>query len=450
MDTKVRKAIFTPLLEGNLSAIIPRLTVSCSTGDLVVPATLFSRDDEFIIELHLPQPDFPQEFRLEPRKECYTKEDCLKINGEINGEIPFVCDDIYPPSNRTTRSRGTSTVTLTSNCLQLASEGTDLQTFAEVSRLLGADRPDDECPAFSAHLIYHGPELLMPNTVSKTVSENDFIGSVTTSSFDTYQFEGDGYRGALIERDNQLHLHVLGEKLSCGTVTQDDATSIIDSIGHAVGFCFGFNPWPAYREVRVNHVIVERWITPRLNLPTTYLAPISGSLWYHLQSNPSDPIHKVIPSIADGFRNLKERQRQRLLNLLWHVRCTSSSSVPYSTRLLTICAVLDGMTKLVTDSEPTDKLSTNMTWKNANYALGLSWEKWTHSIFELWGKYRHKLSHGWLWIDEESKSNTFFTDYPVLGCAFHLMAARLCGYNGCVMRDPFKNKIINISDITEE
>jgi len=448
METAARKTIFAPLLQESLSVIVPRLKISCSAGELIAPAILSSREGDFIFELHLPQTDFPQELQVKAGNGYYTKKDCLKITGEINGEIPFICEDVFPPSHNSTRSRGTSTVTLKSHRLQLIPEGTDLNTFAEVSKMLGrkSEKPDDERPAFSAHFIYHGPELLIPNAGTKTVSENDFVGSVTNSTLDTHQFQGDGYKGALVEKNKELHLHVFGEKLSSGRVKIEDATAIIESIGNAVGFCFGFNPWPVYREIRVNYIIVERWICPQLNLPTTYLAPVSNSMWYHLQSNPEDPIHAIIPCIADGIRNLSERQRTRLLNLLWHVRCTASSNVPNSTRLLMICAVLDGMTKLITDSDPSDNPATAATWKLANDLLGLSWDKWMVSIFELWGKHRHRLSHGWLWVEDESEPNDFFSDYPKLGCAFHLMAARLCGYSGCVMSNPFENKMTRIAD----
>lgn len=449
METAARKIIFTPLFQRKLRVIVPQLKISSSAGVLIAPALLSSRGEDFVFELHLSQTDVPLELQVNAGNRSYTTKDCLTVSGEINGEIPFVCDDVFPPSQHSTRSRGTSTVTLSSHHLQLTPEGTELNTFAEVSRMLGgkSEKPDDEWPGFSAHLIFHGPALLMPNAGTKTVSENDFVGSVTNSTLDTHQFQGNGYKGALVEKNKELHLHVLGDKLSSGEVKIEDATAIIESIANAVGFCFGFNPWPVYREIRVNHIIVERWICPQFELPTTYLAPISNSLWFHLQSNPEDPIHTIIPCVADGLRNLSARQRERLLNLLWHARCTSASNVPESTRLLTICAVLDGMTKLITDSEPSDRPATDATWKAANELLGLSWEKWTASIFEIWGKHRHRLSHGWLWVEDESEPNDFFSDYPKLGCAFHLMAARLCGYSGCVMSDPFKNKKTRISDI---
>jgi hypothetical protein len=48
---------------------------------------------------------------------------------------------------------------------------------------------------------------------------------------------------------------------------------LVDQANQSVGFVLGFQPWPAYREVRIEHEVFERWLSPRFDLPTTYLAP---------------------------------------------------------------------------------------------------------------------------------------------------------------------------------
>lgn len=444
MEPKIRQTILTPLINERLNVIIPRLNLVCEEEEFTVPAKLVSKEDAFVFELHLCQQRLPKEFKPQGRNGFYTRADCLSIKGEINGEIPFSCEDIFPPRHIETRSRGTSVVTLTSECLRLTPEGTDCMASASLSKLLGGN--DTEWPSYSAHLIYHGPKLLTPNAGTHIETKNDFIGSSSNASFDTHQFEGKGYKAALIERDEELHLHVLGENLSTPRKSDEEIGSIVDSIQSSVGLCFGFNPWPVYREVRIDHAIKESWVMPHLRLPTTYLAPVSEALWHQMRATPNAPIHDIIPCIADGLRELPNDKRKRLLTLLWHVRSIASSENSQM-RLLSICAALDGFMKLVIDAEPSQKLSTRDTWEKASQKLGISWDKWTHSIFELWGKYRHHLSHGWLWINQDSKSGDSFSDYAILGCALHLLSAHLCGYSGPVVSNFIENRMTAISDI---
>ncbi len=144
---------------------------------------------------------------------------------------------------------------------------------------------------------------------------------------------------------------------------------------------------------------------------------------------------------------IPNENRKKLTTLLWHFRSGMSRDLPSSTRLLILCAVIDGLMKLVAGAHDPKNAATDKTWRKASDSLGFCWDKWTKDVFEVWGKHRHLLGHGWLWLGEELGPQEFFTDHARLGCAFLTFVAAYCGYEGPIMADPFKNRIIRIRDI---
>ena len=257
-------------------------------------------------------------------------------------------------------------------------------------------------------------------------------------------------KSALIQKADELHLHLRSADDSQRALTSADVISLVDCVNQSVGFCLGFNPWPVYREILVDHVVVERWIRPKMNLPTTYLAPISEQLWDEFRSDYSHPMHSIIPCVADGLGDLPKANLERLKMLLWHMRSISFSTLPSSTRLLAICVLLDAMTKLIARAEPEDEPATNEMWTKASKELGISWDGWTSGVFERWGKYRHRLAHGWLWLDDLADPKAFFIDFPKLGSSFVIMVACLCGYRGPIQINPFEGEVVDLRDILDK
>lgn len=223
--------------------------------------------------------------------------------------------------------------------------------------------------------------------------------------------------------------------------------NLVDHANQAVGFALGCPPWPAYREIRINHRIRERWLSPRFDLSTIYLTPVSEAMWVHFRNDPSNPFHEIIAIITNGLGCLAAESYKKLTTLLWHFRFGNSRNAPSSTRLLILCAVLDGLMKLVAKAEDKSHASTDKTWRKASDTLGFSWDRWTKDVFEVWGKHRHLLAHGWLWLGEELDAQEFFTDHARLGCAFLTFVAAYCGYDGPIIADPFKNRINTIADL---
>ena len=448
MDKRVRELLFEPLRKNILSAIIPDFVFNAGDSEIRAPAQLARHEDDFEFTVHFNSGQPPPELQS-MRGGFFSDTDKKTIYGQINGEIGFRCDDVFPPSTMTTRNRGTSIAVLNSHQMHLIAEGDDRMTTRKVRQFIGdREREDNEgTNEFSAHLIYHGPKLKMFGAGTEITTKNDFLGEAASSSADTHQFEAETWEGALIQQGLELHLHLRSREEADVDRSAEEITDMIDRANQAVGFVLGFNPWPAYREVRIDHKVVERWLSPSFDLPTTYLTPVCESMWVHFLSDTDNVFHKIIPIITDGLERIPESDRAKLAKILWHFRSGTNRELPSSTRLLILCAVIDGLMKLIAEARDPEHAATDKTWRKANDVLGFSWDKWTSGILEVWGKHRHLLAHGWLWLTEELDAQEFFTDHARLGCAFLTFVAAYCGYDGPIMADPFNNRMINIAEI---
>ncbi len=422
MEKKIRELLFEPLRKGTLGAIVPHLVFHSGEKEISTPAQLIRNDDEFEFTLHFDTGRPPPEMQA------------------LHGG--------FLSTRMTTRSRGTSITVLHSHRMHLTAESTDQMTAEEVDHLIGRDpapRTREE-NTFYAHLIFHGPKLPMRDAGTTVTTRNDFLGEAVRSSENTHRFSSSAWEGALIQQDRELHLHLRSREGS-PRLSDKEVIDLVDHASQAVGFVVGFHPWPAYREIRVNHRICERWLSPRFDLSAIYLAPISETMWAHFREDRSNPFHQIIATITSGLADLSAESHKKLTMLLWHFRSGNSRNVPSSTRLLILCAVLDGLMKLVAKAENQSRAATDKTWRKASDTLGFSWDRWTKNVFEVWGKHRHLLAHGWLWLGEELDAEEFFTDHARLGCAFLTLVAAYCGYEGPIIADPFKNRINTIADL---
>lgn len=447
MHNKVRDLIFTPLVEGSLSQIIPDFTMNLPDGPVNAPAQLSVRDGRFQFAIHFTNGRPPLTL-VNPQKSTFTAEDAFSVHGQVGGELAFECSDVFPSFNTTTRSRGTSTLFLESKKMHLPAEGADAMCSSELTEWMGKSLPVEEerPPKCRSHSIFHGPKLLMMNGTSETLQKNDFLGEASSSSLDTHVFKGAGYEGAVIQSGRELHLHIRSSEPH--KWDPERWCSLVESIEQAVGFTHGFQPWPVYREVRIDHRIIERWIVCHQALGQASLSPISRTLWANVSGFDADPLHQIIPTIAEGLASLTPTMLEGIKKLLWQFRATELSDLPPTTKLLMVCSILDGMTKvLVGKTDPKAKSPTDKTWIAAVEAAGLSWEKWGSPLFELFGKYRHNLAHGWLWHSSFEEPSEYFSDYPQLCGGLNVLVAAACGYEGQILSNSYQAQAVEINSI---
>src|SRR5437899_2366913 len=103
MEKRVRELLFEPLRENVLSAIIPDFVFETGDQKISAPAQLVREDDEFKFTLHFNTGKPPPELES-MRGGFLNTADKKTIHGQVNGQIAFRCDDVFPPSTMTTRS----------------------------------------------------------------------------------------------------------------------------------------------------------------------------------------------------------------------------------------------------------------------------------------------------------------------------------------------------------
>jgi hypothetical protein len=201
MDSHVRNLLFEPLRTNTLSAIVPDFTFESGDQEISAPAHVVRDDDEFRFTLHFNSGSPPPELQTAGGG-FFGTPDQHSARGQVNGQISFRCDDVFPPTTMTPRSTGTSITVLNSHRMHLVAEGNDILTANEVGKLIG--KPPKYSTAsgvpFTAHLIYHGPKLKIRNSGTNISTKNDFLGEATIPTADTHQFKSETWEGALIHR----------------------------------------------------------------------------------------------------------------------------------------------------------------------------------------------------------------------------------------------------------
>lgn len=455
MDKIVRELLFTPLSAGTLSAIIPDFCIELPSEEIRAPALLTCDEGNFKFTVHFME-GVPPAGLGDSKKKVLAKKDQIAVSGQINAEIAFCCRDVFPPNGKTIRGRGTSTIVLRSSKLELVPQKGDTLTSEQLESVFEkinaanpkfvsndkkiSDSPSPKKSTFHAHVIFHGQKLKIHDAETKKSEINDFLGEAIQESIDTHIFSGDGYEGALIEIDNELHLHLRSKENDPTEIT--DLCELTDRIIWSVGFTFGFHPWPTYRELRIDHKVEERWISPRLFLKDTFLAPVSESLGWSYFEKQENPIHAIIPTIAAGILSLEKIESGRIKELFWHVLSSDLSTVPYSTKILNLCAAIDGLMQVVTGNADTENPpGFNQMLKSTGNVLGLS--EWVEKTLSIRKKYRNDFAHGRLWLRDENLEHMH--DYAQLGCAFMTIIAARCGYEGPILADPFGPRQVIIS-----
>lgn len=442
MDDTVRRLIYQPLVGGSLQAIIPELTIELIEGAISVPAGLgFSVGKGYVFRLFFSQGSIPKCLRDCPSR-IMNKEDCVRISGLVDGELFFEAQ-VFPVGSRVIHYPGSGILELTSEQLHFVPETGDREISTEPTQDAGIYSGEDICrkSCFSSHSIFRGPELRLRDEGTRIEQTNDFLGKAVSSSCDTHVFSGKGWEAALIQIQDELHLHVRSQK-SVATDVNDPLT-LVDRVIAAVGFTHGFHPFPLYHEVSIDHCLKARWLSARRELSQSWLAPLGKQARMHSIDGQWREVTSIVPTIADGFRGIPPEKYDQIHTLLWHVLASDTADAPASIKLLIVCSALDGLMKTIGG----DLDNSIKEWKKAAENVGIPWEGWMSTLMEIRKKHRDSLAHGRFWEFGSESDDSFFTDYPRLGCAFMAIIAAYCGYEGPISANPIGGAVGRISKL---
>lgn len=446
MHPLMRKHLFKPMVAGELSLVVPELTIWIHDQEIKAPARLsLASDGDLEFNIHFTEAE-PPELLRRGVEGILSEKDQLTLTGQIEGEIAFRCR-CFPPTNRTSRSSGTSTVRMDTRRLHLTAEEFDTKSTNEMLALMG--RPAlpkaETARSFHAHLIFQGPKLRILDSGTKTTRRNDFLGEASQDSFDTHQFSSEAWEAALIEKDDEIHLHIRNRKESTERV--DDPSALVDHIAFAVAFTHGFQPWPVYRELFQDHRLLERWFGTHINLSQSDVAPLTERLGATRRHVPTAPIRNIIPAITEGLDTLADEKRERLTTLHWNVQGTAVGDLPPSTNLLILCSALEGFLRLIAGHETNSRIPARQLWKEGIETLGFKWEGYCEEIFQLWRTHRNRLAHGGLWLPDGTPIADYLIDSPRFEGAFTTFVSAFCGHNGPVVTNRFKGEYTKIESL---
>lgn len=447
MNSAVRNTIYKPLVEGTFREIVTGFQILLPEGVFGASALVSPGGGGFQFEVHCNRSSLPDAL-LPGSRRVFTIDDTLTLKGSVAGKIEIKADDVFPALRTSTNHRGQSTLLFQSNRIHLPPEGLDLVDSASIAtRLRGGPVQESNIKkGGEAHVIFHGPMLRLKNGRTENRKTNDFLGDASSATLDTFTFESESYEGALIQDGQELHLHLRSR--SEMPFTGEQWTSLVKRIELCVGFTHGFHPWPIYREVRLDHVVQERWIGRHLNLDQTGLSPICKSMEFDVIDRTDTPLARIIPTLEMGLSSCPAKVQSGLRQILWYSRATEISELPPTTKLLMACTTLDAVMKLLAGQEdPNKSAKTNRVWKEGVTAAGLSWDDWGVELFDCYGKHRHHLAHGWLLLPEDKEQTAFFDDYPRLVAGLGTVIAAHCSYDGPIVSNSYSGSILEIASI---
>lgn len=399
MRDAIRNTLVDPLKRGTLKAIVPDLVINNSDRQAVVPAELVVEDGSFLFSVF---------------SDDLWNERLCGLAGHVDGNVWFDC---------------TGEFLLRS--IQTTFAGKRVSRY----RVREIELPDlTEAPppknGFLGHAVFHGPKLVLPNAGTRTTARHEFLGDLVSEHFDTHRFGGDGWNGALIQRDDELHLHVQSDEEA--EFLSRDPEILFRAMVEMTGFTHGFEPLPIYERFVVDGSEGRAVVKPDISLRQARTVPLPRRHWSGCRHAGDDDAMNILATLAEGFERLSQKQRERLHFLLWNMRASETAELPNSTEALIVCSALDGLMRIAGNTE--EERSTKAVWEAAARKLGLAWDTgWFHEVYRLRPKHRNALAHGRLWHIEESGDFAALTeDIPRLRRAFNAIFCLLCGYRGPV------------------
>lgn len=284
-------------------------------------------------------------------RSVWSEADFWKVRARVEHSVSFTATNVIPIRQITRGDLIESTLRFTSFKLAFARRSTTKyrKLFDEVAAKY---RKEEQLPiplplpapvkkrkasriAFAKfEAVVVGCKPIVENVTTLTVTKNSFLGKTTSWDCDTFVEKTSNYEIALIERKDELHIHLRTR----GRYKSDSA--IVDrkrfqALLEAVGFTHGFNPWPFRLEQwREGGLIESRFSVPRVPPKTTH-APFDKSLaasgyppplWLVMRFFQKDtPLSRFVSDFLSIFRQAGEE------------------SVHLPVRTLAFCSLFEGL-----------------------------------------------------------------------------------------------------------
>jgi len=430
-----------------------------------------------------------------------TNSDFWTIGGLIDEEIEFQMRSLPDGTSRNfTFGRGERHVLeFSSNRLELVPCGFDrltsqqqweMQEAARLSANPNALKPKAEAVAVAPrpvqvtfHAVLPDFTLLDHNGGTDTTKKNAFLGESSNSKSDTYHGEMLGWEFGLIERDGDLHVHLVS-KADHSSAGEHDDWRLFSAFLNALAFTHGQHAWPFTAEHRRDGELLLDRIQLNAEVAATPHAPFTKALAFgNAVGGPKWSFRDALEK-AYVFFSTESKLARECENLLYILREASSRGVPRRITLLSLCSLLESLVRAIYD----DRIEPGKTIKTGDFRAAKEEvlkelrgrneaklkrliailsnaepvnnrlrfaaviehlrltppDKW-EELHDLWSKFRNPISHRMAKNDDSDKSvqEDLLAESKIAG-AINCMILKLMNYAGPVRLSTYEDKYTRI------
>lgn len=280
----------------------------------------------------------------------WNEDDFWSLRGLVEHSLPVSATHVSPCKHSS--SEKLIVVTLAFGSLRVMSSRISAKKRREMLRLLEeirqkhpASHPQTEgrkperkrtVARFEALI----PDFKLPahNAGTTTVRKNPFFKyNAQSSEADTLILRGRTYDVALIQRRDDVEIHLRSKGRYKSKSAAEDS-NLFQGVLDAVGFCYGFNPWPHRRQQwRDERSVLDLLSVPR-RLPQTVHAPFDEALG---QASPP-PILLVA-----RFFHQRSQLSRKISEFLFLFRQAGDEPVHLPVQTLAFCSLFEGLVNLL-------------------------------------------------------------------------------------------------------
>lgn len=430
-----------------------------------------------------------------------TIDDFWTVRGLIEDEIEFQLRSLPDCSSKNfTFGRGQRLILeFSSNRMELIPFGFDCLTNQQKWEMqertrLQAILPNSGSPTVaptnaihqvqvSFHAVLPDFKLVDYNAGTDTTSKNAFLGESSHSKSDTFHGEVLGWNFGLIERDDDLHVHLISKPEHRSEGEQHD-WKVFKGFLSALAFTHGQHTWP----FSVEHHRDGKLLVGRLQLnkkvAKTPHAPFTKNLAFgNAVGGPAWSFQDALEK-AYVFFSAESKLARESENLLHILREASAPGMPRRITLLSLCSLLESLVRVIYEERIETKKAVETTdFKTAKQKilkelrernqpklhrliailsnaepvnnrlrfgaviehLGLMpQDKW-QELYDLWSKFRNPISHRMSENNDSANAinEDLLAESKIAG-AINCMILKLMNYTGPVRLSAFEDKYTRI------
>ncbi len=462
------------------------MVITTDAGQLQGKGLLEVADGRFKLHVTLDEgckaPEVPQGIRVQ--REFWN------VQGKIEDEIGFSLRSLpnNVSQNYTFGQPSKSSLDFTADHIELAAIGFDNLTSKQVFELQqqATGQPvaaGVEAPPQNTKVVFHAVlphfKLIERNGGTETKRKNDFLGVSSQSTLDTFHGQMAAWEYGLVERDGDLHVHLLSkpEHRSKG---EDQDWKLFRAFLNALAFTHAQHAWPFSVEHRRDGKLITDRVHLHEDVADSPHAPFSEAPAFNNLTKPLTWSFGGALEHAYTFFSGDTLLAREVEKLLYIFREATGRGIPKRIALLSLCSLFESLVRAVHEEQvapknaaatvefqrvknevceelrkwgqpaherlvsilkPAEPVNNRMRYEAVIEHLGLKPQAYWQELYGLWNKFRNPMSHRMAKEDkcEESIKDELIAESRISG-AINCMILKLMNYSGYVRLSAYDDK----------